>query len=480
MSRGPVSQSLLEVTLDDENRCGAPGVGGTSAGHSSTSLPQESLAGVPRPPFWLTPRASSLASALPPDPSTPQLQAASTLLGPSQSPGRCSLAGLRPPTALPAPLLSLGSKLQIGESTARSLSPLGRRVPFVAQARLVGSENVYANGCTGRAVGLADGAASRWQDHPAKGVADAAAMARPWSWSSQPPQRATVQRTQTPSPRRDLGPEAALHQHTPSSITRGAATFPMARPATPLSRGNAAAYLPGTRVEYYSESRGGWIPGVVQGFDELAGALVLDVHPRALPNKVRLAQDALLISVRSAASHSPTSVPDRYPSLDNSRMSIPSSQTTSWNGSWNLHPPWDSGLSSVASSHPRSRSASPIPGGSRETLVPTAVLPRRRNVYADGPADNSASMAQRVRNPVAGMPHSRYDTAATTADCRSLSPLDRDRIHSRSASATAIGNPELLMPWLLVGQPTTAAAQFASSWQMARGSEHASDRKSVV
>lgn len=474
VSRGPVSHSPIEVTVDDENRRGAPGIGGTGSGHLSTSLPPESLDGVPQPPFWLTPRASSLANAPPADASMPQVQTSSTLSGPLQSPGRSNLACLRPPMALPVPSLSLGSQLQVGESTARSLSPLGRRVPFVAQAPLVGSEHVYVNSCADRGAGLADGVGSSWQGQPAMGCTDAAAVARPWSWSSHPLHRTAVQRTRTPSPRRDLGATAVMHQHDPSSITHGAATFPMDRPATALTRVNAAAYLPATRVEYYSESRGGWIPGVVKDFDESAGALVLDVHPRALPSKVRLAPDTLLISVRSTASQSPTSVPDRYPSLDNGQARFPPAHRSSWNGSWNLHPAAASGLNSIASSHPRSRSASlmsrsasPISGGCREMLVPTAVLPRRRNVYADGPADNFASMAQTVRNPMTGTFRSRHDAVATRAACRSLSPLACDRI--RSISATAIGSPETLVRWALVGQPTKAP-QFVSSWQIVRGS----------
>jgi len=50
-------------------------------------------------------------------------------------------------------------------------------------------------------------------------------------------------------------------------------------------------YQPGTSVEYYSTSRGGWIPAVVVGFDDNTGAYKLDIQPVALPDKVRLASN---------------------------------------------------------------------------------------------------------------------------------------------------------------------------------------------
>jgi hypothetical protein len=96
--------------------------------------------------------------------------------------------------------------------------------------------------------------------------------------------------------------------------------------------------------------------------------------------------------------------------------------------------------------------------------VPTAVLPRRRNVYADGPADNSTPIVQRVPNPM-GRPRSNRDDLATRTTSRSMSPLARDRISS--ISTPAVGSPDTLMPWASVGQPT--ASQFPSSWEMAKG-----------
>merc|ERR1712032_520783 len=50
---------------------------------------------------------------------------------------------------------------------------------------------------------------------------------------------------------------------------------------------STAQYAIGARVEYFSEARGGWLPGVVQGFNAQTGAYVLDVHPAALPSKIR-------------------------------------------------------------------------------------------------------------------------------------------------------------------------------------------------
>mmetsp|Transcript_101238 Transcript_101238/g.292754 ORF Transcript_101238/g.292754 Transcript_101238/m.292754 type:complete len:639 (-) Transcript_101238:80-1996(-) len=45
---------------------------------------------------------------------------------------------------------------------------------------------------------------------------------------------------------------------------------------------------PGTPVEYYSATYGGWAPAIVQGFDEQAGTYVLDIQPCAQVSKVRL------------------------------------------------------------------------------------------------------------------------------------------------------------------------------------------------
>jgi len=57
---------------------------------------------------------------------------------------------------------------------------------------------------------------------------------------------------------------------------------------TGVQMGAATVQYPmGSRVEYFSEARGGWLAGVVQGFNAATGAYVLDVHPAALPNKMR-------------------------------------------------------------------------------------------------------------------------------------------------------------------------------------------------
>merc|ERR1712087_776149 len=48
-----------------------------------------------------------------------------------------------------------------------------------------------------------------------------------------------------------------------------------------------AQYAIGAKVEYFSEARGGWLPAVVQGYNAGTGAYVLDVHPAALPSKIR-------------------------------------------------------------------------------------------------------------------------------------------------------------------------------------------------
>eukprot|EP00927_Polykrikos_kofoidii_P057165 TRINITY_DN5127_c0_g1_i2.p1 TRINITY_DN5127_c0_g1~~TRINITY_DN5127_c0_g1_i2.p1 ORF type:complete len:447 (+),score=64.89 TRINITY_DN5127_c0_g1_i2:91-1431(+) len=43
----------------------------------------------------------------------------------------------------------------------------------------------------------------------------------------------------------------------------------------------------GADVEYFSQSMGGWVVAVVQNYDEYTGTYCLDIHPQALPQKVR-------------------------------------------------------------------------------------------------------------------------------------------------------------------------------------------------
>lgn len=47
-------------------------------------------------------------------------------------------------------------------------------------------------------------------------------------------------------------------------------------------------HLDGTEVEYYSVTRGGWVPAVVQGFNEHSGTYTLDIQPAALPCTIRV------------------------------------------------------------------------------------------------------------------------------------------------------------------------------------------------
>eukprot|EP00927_Polykrikos_kofoidii_P024856 TRINITY_DN22487_c0_g1_i1.p1 TRINITY_DN22487_c0_g1~~TRINITY_DN22487_c0_g1_i1.p1 ORF type:complete len:502 (-),score=59.26 TRINITY_DN22487_c0_g1_i1:83-1588(-) len=49
-------------------------------------------------------------------------------------------------------------------------------------------------------------------------------------------------------------------------------------------------YAIGAAVEYYSTSRGGWVPAMVKGIDESTGAYNLDIQSIALPDKVRAAK----------------------------------------------------------------------------------------------------------------------------------------------------------------------------------------------
>lgn len=54
----------------------------------------------------------------------------------------------------------------------------------------------------------------------------------------------------------------------------------------------AAQFKPGQVVEYYSTTHRGWIPGIIQGFDDKTGTYSLDVQPIAFPNKVRACSSA--------------------------------------------------------------------------------------------------------------------------------------------------------------------------------------------
>eukprot|EP00927_Polykrikos_kofoidii_P000888 TRINITY_DN10333_c0_g1_i1.p1 TRINITY_DN10333_c0_g1~~TRINITY_DN10333_c0_g1_i1.p1 ORF type:complete len:1103 (-),score=194.28 TRINITY_DN10333_c0_g1_i1:147-3344(-) len=61
---------------------------------------------------------------------------------------------------------------------------------------------------------------------------------------------------------------------------------------TPTGESTASSDMPkfatGADVEYFSQSFGGWVMAVVQGFDESSGTYSLNIHPQALPQKIRL------------------------------------------------------------------------------------------------------------------------------------------------------------------------------------------------
>mmetsp|Transcript_103107 Transcript_103107/g.204770 ORF Transcript_103107/g.204770 Transcript_103107/m.204770 type:complete len:490 (+) Transcript_103107:71-1540(+) len=54
-----------------------------------------------------------------------------------------------------------------------------------------------------------------------------------------------------------------------------------------VAANSAPPLASGTPVDYYSQSAGNWIPGIIQRFDAQAGTYQLDVHAAAPPSRVR-------------------------------------------------------------------------------------------------------------------------------------------------------------------------------------------------
>jgi len=102
----------------------------------------------------------------------------------------------------------------------------------------------------------------------------------------------------------DLRPEASpsrLRAATLASPASGA-TAARAHSCSPLPSSPASIVSTGTKtdhtaecfpegavVQYRSIALGGWVPAVVQGFDQHSSTYILDLHPAASPSRVRAA-----------------------------------------------------------------------------------------------------------------------------------------------------------------------------------------------
>lgn len=105
--------------------------------------------------------------------------------------------------------------------------------------------------------------------------------------------------TSLSSSRDMLGAGASITPQKDAVAAAAAVLKAAGRPTNVAIASKSQVHVVGSRVEYYSQSAGGWIPAVVQGYDEKRGTYRLDVQPIALPQKVR--------SVGTTASQTPVS-----------------------------------------------------------------------------------------------------------------------------------------------------------------------------
>jgi len=239
---------------------------------------------------------------------------------------------------------------------------------------------------------MAGGVASGWaRPHIPATFADPTPN-RPWSWagSSQGP----ALRLSAPCGASGLARAGTAHCVSPGSVSRSnelcsMTTFPPADPlqlASPMRGAAVPRHSVGASVEYFSEARGSWIRAAVRGFDELAGAYILDVHPQAAPQKVRPAPQAAKV-LASPAWHRPAS--------------NESGPVTSALHRRQHSPNASLGLSYGSTHYPASRSSSPV--GSAQA-APSAASPAlvRGNAYADAGPSPHAPAALRSPCPMLG------------------------------------------------------------------------------